>query len=49
MGEHDRFYVVRENHIGFGVRWETSDPNWRICISIGIPFVSFVMCFMERK
>ena len=49
MGEHDRFYMVRENHIGLGIRWETDDPCWKICISLGIPFVSFVVCFGKEK
>ena len=49
MGDRKRFYVIFERHIGLGVRWETCDPDWRIAISLGFPFVSVVMCFWKRN
>jgi hypothetical protein len=49
MGDNPRFYVIRENHIGFGIRWECPTAGWKLALSFGIPFVSFVICFGKDK
>lgn len=43
----ERFYILFERHIGFGVRWD----NWLypVEIAISVPFVTFCMCFGRSK
>jgi hypothetical protein len=39
--EKKRFYVFRENHIGFGIRWRSWD--YQLDISLSLPFFTVVI------
>ena len=48
MEEEDRFYVIRDDHFGVGIRWRTYG-DFPLSISIAFPFFTFVIGIGKRR